>query len=135
MRNLARWLIARETAEITVDETKAMAAFRVSDKLGNYLSKLGGTAGFQSLLSRALTLAKAEAPWLVPLEVKADGSLEGLGSLNIPENVDKVEEGGVILLAQLLGLLATFIGGALMLRLLHDVWPGAPFEETDLGRE
>jgi hypothetical protein len=53
------------------------------------------------------------------VHVKPDGSLEGLSNLR---NEDA--EAGVVLIAQLLGLLVAFIGESLMLRILLDVWPG-----------
>jgi hypothetical protein len=86
-----------------------------------------GVAGFRSLFSRALTLAKAEVPWLNAVKVRADGSLEGLGARNTKQERDEAERAGVVLLAQLLGLLDTFIGEALMLRLVRDTWPDLPF--------
>jgi hypothetical protein len=42
------------------------------------LIKLAGVNGFRSLLSRALTLAKAEVPLLNMVQIRSDGSLEGI---------------------------------------------------------
>ena len=127
MRNLSRWLLAREADAGKPSEVKVQAAFRACEKLRHRLSTLTGVAGFRSLLSRALTLAKAEVPWFSVVEVKADGSLEGMGKIETQQDRDETEKGGVILLAQLLGLLVTFIGETLALRLVRDVWPDAPF--------
>ena len=74
--------------------------------------------GFRSLLSRALTLARAEAPSLSAVRVAADGSLEGLDELGSQIEKDQVREGGVILIAHLLGLLLTFIGETMTSRLV-----------------
>jgi hypothetical protein len=125
-RNLARWLLAHEAGVGKPDEIKVQAAFHACEKLRHHLSKLVGVAGFQSLLSRALTLAKAEAPWLGAVEVKADGTLAWPGGFDTQQDRDETEKGGVILLAQFLGLLVTFIGESLSLRLVRDVWPDAP---------
>lgn len=101
------------------------AAFRVCEQLRLPLSKLLGTDGFRALLSRALALAAAEVHWLRALQIKADGSLEGLDQQELEAKLDTraVATGEIVLVAQLLGLLVTFIGPALTLRLVHDIWP------------
>ena len=52
------------------------------------------------------------------------------GRMAEPEDV---AEGGVALLAQLLGLLVAFIGESLTLRLVHDIWPAVPLSDLDFG--
>lgn len=42
-----------------------------------------------------------------------------------PDNYDP--EAGKVLVAQLLGLLFTFVGETLTLRLIHDIWPSELF--------
>jgi len=66
------------------------------------------------------------------MQVTADGSLQGPSEA--PEG-DKLAAGesGVIFLAQLIGLLHAFIGEALTLQLLQDVWPKAVFDDCDSG--
>ncbi len=91
---------------------------RVCEKLRRPITSLAGTAGFVSLLGRALTLAKREAPALSAVQVRPDGSLEGLSR--------EAAEANPILIAFLLSLLFTFIGEALTMRLLHDIWPDLP---------
>jgi hypothetical protein len=61
----------------TPSEAKMLVAFRVCEKLRRPLTTLAGAIGFQSLILRALTLAKREAPSLSAVEVTADGSLTG----------------------------------------------------------
>lgn len=114
MRDLAQRLLSSEsTAESPcVANTSAVI---INEKLRSPLIALAGTAGFRSLLARALTLAKREAPDLEGVQVKEDGSLEGLNG--------EETEGGTVLLAHLIGLLETFIGEPLTLRLLSDIWP------------
>ena len=62
------------------------------------------------------------------MEVAADGSLKGLDELQPQIDKEQAREGGAILIAQLLGLLLTFIGEGLTLRIVRDVWPEAAFE-------
>jgi hypothetical protein len=60
---------------------------------------------------------------LCALQVNPDGSLKGLHELEAKLDSRLVAEGQVVLLSELLGLLVTFIGPALTLQLLQDVWP------------
>ena len=127
VRTLALWLLAQEAVESGPFEN-IDAAFRVCGKLGQSLSTLAGAAGYRSLISRALTLAMKEAPSLEKVRVKADGSLEWTGMVGLQQGMDEAAKGGAVLVAQLLALLFTFIGPALTLRLLRDLWPDTPFE-------
>ena len=104
------------------------AAFRVCAKLRGPLITFAGVAGFRSLLSRALTLARAEAPSLSAVQIAADGSLKGLDELASQTDKEQARDGGAILIAQLTGLLFTFVGENLTLRLVQDVWPEAAFD-------
>src|SRR3989442_16039336 len=105
MRHFSQSLIAYETMENKLSETKIPAACRASEKLRPHLATLMGNVGFRALLSRALALANAEVPWLRAVHVKADGSFEGLDELGAQVDPDEIFEGCVVLLAQLLGLL------------------------------
>jgi hypothetical protein len=75
-----------------------------------------------------LTLATAEAPSLSAVQVAADGSLKGLDELVSQTDKEQARDSGTILIAQLIGLLLTFIGEGLTLRLVQDVWPEAAFD-------
>jgi hypothetical protein len=126
LREFAEWLLAYEAAAAPVPETSVPPEFRVCEKLRRPLTMLAGSSGYHSLMLRALTLAQREAPSLGALQVKADGSLwDGEVGPNL-ENHDAV--GGALLVAHLTGLLFTFIGETLTLRLMHDVWPDASFD-------
>ena len=121
-RVLAKRLLAYEAVNGETSVPAESAALRVYEKLRRHLCALAGVAGFQSLASRALTLARAEAPGLSAVQITSDGTLQGLGQLE--PAIDNDEGGdGVILIAHLLGLLFIFIGQALTLRLVQDVWP------------
>jgi hypothetical protein len=62
------------------------------------------------------------------VQVAADGSLKGLDELASQTNKKRARDGGAILIAQLIGLLLTFIGEGLTLRVVQDVWPEAAFD-------
>ena len=136
--DLSRRILAFETVEGKPSEPIGSATLRVYEKLRLHLCALAGVAGYQALLSRALTLAKAEAPSLGAIQVSADGYLQGFSELTPQIDKNQAQEGEVILLAQLLGLFLSFIGEALTLRLVQDVAPhltvttksgrSAPFE-------
>ena len=84
------------------------------------LSKLAGHAGFHSLLSRAVALAKAANPSLAPVQVRIDGTLGGYDArCDQPGGA----EPGIDIVAQLLGLLESFIGVALTMRIVGEAWP------------
>ena len=123
----ARKLIASEEVETSPALADMYAVGRVCDKLRRPLTTLAGAAGFRSLLARALTLAKQESPVIAAWEVNSDGSLRGLNG--------ESAQSGAVLIAQLIGLMITFIGESLTLRLLHDVWPDLPSPETNFGRD
>ena len=127
-RNLAQRLLAYEAVGDENSAPSESAASRVCAKLRGPLITLAGVAGFRSLLSRALTLARAEVPSLSAVQVAADGSLRGLDELVSQTDKEHAREGGVILIAQLVGLLLTFIGEGLTIRLVQDVWPEAAFD-------
>jgi len=123
LKEFARRLPAHEEVLGKSADTKDFNAFRVCERLRGPLSRLTGVGGFRSLLSRALALAGAEVSWLRALHINAEGSLEGLEKDEAKLDSREVAEGEVVLVSQLLGLLVTFIGPALTLGLLRDIWP------------
>ncbi|HZL31528.1 MAG TPA: hypothetical protein VFC54_10785 [Pseudolabrys sp.] len=106
----------------------------VIEKLRPQLATLMGNIGFRALLSRTLALANPEFPWLRAVQVKAEGSLEGLDELGTQVDPDDVFEGCAVLLAQMLGLLVAFIGEDLTLRLVREVWPKLSLNNLDVGK-
>jgi hypothetical protein len=131
IRDLAGRLIALEAARDESPGAPVGGAVRVCDRLRVSLSRLTGVAGFRSLISRALALAKAEVPSLAPAQVRADGSLEGLDGTVHDQDARAGVEAGVAVVAQLLGLLMTFVGEPLTQRLVRDAWPNASITVTD----
>lgn len=134
MRTLAERLIAYEARGNKSSGTKTSAAFQVGEKLRPTLAALMGNIGFRALLSRALTLANAEVPWLRGVRVKADGTLEDLDEFEARVDPGEIAEGNVVLLAQLLELLVAFIGEDLVLRLVREVWPKLSLNGLDSGK-
>jgi hypothetical protein len=127
--NLAWQLLAGEPARPGSANISLNQAVRVCEKLRLPLIRLAGVTGYASLLSRVLVLAKRQAPGLAELRVEPDGSLSGLDEIQQSSTAAHAsQDGGVILVAELLGLLFTFIGAPLTLRLLHDSWPDIPIE-------
>lgn len=94
---------------------------------------LMGRGGFQALLARALVLATAEASWLTAVRVLPDGELDGLTGAQAKLGAVEFSEGEIVLLAQLLGLLVAFIGPALTLRQILQIWPQLSFDDADFG--
>ncbi|MGD0133810.1 MAG: hypothetical protein ABSE57_17305 [Bryobacteraceae bacterium] len=117
-RALAQRLLAYEGSARNTSEPAEFAAFRVCETLRRPVCALVGVAGFRPLLSRALTLAKAEVPSLGAVEIVADGSLQFLDGLGPQIDEDQFREGEVILVAHLLGVLFLVIGEAVTLRLV-----------------
>jgi hypothetical protein len=117
-RELAQRLLAYENDAGKNSEPTEFAALRICDRLRQPIIALAGIAGFRSLLSRALTLARAEAPSLSTVQVAADGSLQGLDELEPEIDTEQVREAGIILITKLLGLLVRVVGEATTLQLV-----------------
>jgi hypothetical protein len=133
MRDLAQRLHTYEANAGNTSEPMESTTLRVYEKLRQSLGELAGAAGFQSLASRALTLARSEVPTLSAVQVAADGNLEGLSAIELPTDIekDRVHEGGVILISRLLGLLRIFLGEALTMNLVRDLWPDAALDDCN----
>jgi len=135
IRGLARRLLAVEAATLPspggaadVGARVQHEAVRVCEKLRISLTRFAGADGFTSLLRRTLALARVEAPSLNRITVKPDCSMDGLEAL-AAEETDGGVEATAALTAHLLGLLVTFIGEPLTLRLVREAWPDAPLDE------
>src|SRR6202011_5095423 len=92
MRDLAQRLLAYEAAAGQTPNDNTPAVFRVSEKLRRPLITLAGTAGFRALLTRTLALTKAHTPAVATLEIRPDGSLDGLSDF---KNEGQAAEAGV----------------------------------------
>ena len=133
MRDLVHRLLVYEAGAAKASEPLESPTLRVYEKLRQSLGEFVGVAGFYSLASRALALATREAPSLNVAQLSGDGALQGLGEIEtqIDMNKDRAGEGGIILIARLLGLLRIFLGEALTLSLLRNAWPGEVFDDRN----
>jgi hypothetical protein len=136
---LTRRLLAHEARDRRDVEALADAAGRAVEKLRLHFSKLLGPDGFRALLGRAMTLARAEFPWLEGVQAQSDGSLKGLAATAAARaggsSDDEAVEGITAVPAHFLGLLMTFIGQDLTLRLLRGVWPDVDLNGEGTGLE
>jgi hypothetical protein len=130
MRDLAHRLFIYEAGASKASEQMGSPTLRVYEKLRQSISTFAGAAAFESLAFRALTHAKSEAPSLWMVQVAKDGSLKGFDEFDpqINMEIDQAGDGGIILIASLLGLLRIFLGEALTLSLLRNAWPGEVFD-------
>ena len=135
IQDLARRLLAFEAVHDNSSAARVDVAVQVIEGLRTHLISLAGVDGFRSLLSRALTLAKAEVPSLNMVHVRADGSLEGFDGIVQRQEAGAAWQAGIVLVAHLLELLVTFIGAPLTLRLVRDKWPDSSMDGADLRTE
>jgi len=113
------------TSESAGSDARSHEAVRVCEKLRISLTRFAGADGFASLLRRAVALARAEVPSLDQVRIERDCSIEGLEELGRNDGT----EAAAALTAHLLGLLVTFVGQALTLRLVREGWPDASLDE------
>jgi hypothetical protein len=127
--SLARWLIRCETRDDDeAPAARAAAAVRVFDKLSQRLAVLITPIGAEALLARAVHLSRATYPFLDHVEAKPKGTslIATLQAAAANVEPSQAQEGFVLVLGTLVGLLESFIGKDLTLRLLRDVWPDLP---------
>lgn len=110
-------------------------AFCVCEKLRTHLLELTGKAGFRALVVRALALATREAPSLRAVRVNPDGSLRMPADIDSRADAARIGDGGVVLIAKLLGLLIAFVGQNLTLRIVSEVWPKLPIRNFDIAED
>ncbi len=124
---LAERLIAYEAALDRTLQLDLSETCHVCEKLRRSLSTLVGPEGYRSLLARALILAERETPLFGAVKVKEDGSIEGL--------TGKATKANVVLIGHFLHLMETFIGEAVTVWLLNDIWKDLPGSRIKLGEK
>jgi len=132
MRHFAKLLIVCDRNGTKSGKSRIQDPFSDCEKLRLPLSTLMGNEGYQALLLHTQALAGKEVPWLRTVQVKADGTWEGLEGGLAQLDPDELFEGRVVLLARMLGLLVAFIGENLTLGLVQGVWPKAPLNNLGL---
>ena len=98
-------------------------------KLRVSLTRFAGADGFIAPLRRCWPWPGLSSPALQAVALKPDCiTLDGLETL-APDGADGGPEAAAAIFSHLLGLLTTFIGTALTLRLVGEAWPDALMEE------
>ena len=129
-QELARWLLAQEMDARPDVRTPVEAAQRVTTKLSAGMTLLVSSDGYRALLGRALYLARAEHPVLDGFRVgRSEVYLEGL------RETGAAYDALVAFLAQVIALLARFIGDDLTSNLIRQRWPDAPLGAPGLERK
>jgi hypothetical protein len=129
---LARRVLRHEAGGRAEPAALAEAAERADARLRGRLASLIGQTGYTTLLARAVRLAQAEVPALEhvtvdALAIGAEGGLHGVREFaRATGDADAAEAGLSAILAHVIGLLVTFIGEDLALRLIRDAWPEVP---------
>ena len=131
-RELALWLLEEEMGPVRGSEALLDATEHACQKLGRRLARLVTVVGYQALLSRALHLARGEFPFLDGAQAGATEAdcFDGLRATAGGIEPAILHAGLATVLANLIGLLMTFIGEDLALHLVRDVWPEAPYTGT-----
>lgn len=135
MKKLVMRLIAEERGVENDPGRQNLAAFRVCEKLRGPLGTFAGAGGIRALMTRALVLARAKAPLLQAVEIEPDGALQFSTEMETPPVSGEVARAGAILAVELVELLAVFIGEALTLRLVQEVWPKAANNDQEFNRK
>jgi hypothetical protein len=123
VHDLARWLMAREHGGSELHALRISAGPRACEKLAAQLQRFVGISRSYDLISRAIILANEEAHWLRGVKVGANGAIEGFTENARLLDDAEAEKGGEDILAELLGLLITFVGQAQTMHLLEHGWP------------
>ncbi|MDQ3368165.1 MAG: hypothetical protein M3680_22300 [Myxococcota bacterium] len=90
-----------------------------------HLSRLVGLTGIKTLFHRSLVLSSRTFPWLVDAAGGSGGD-DPFGALRArmaDQDPDAVADAFILVLSTFVGLLGRLIGEALVLQLLHEVWP------------
>jgi hypothetical protein len=127
LRQLALTVLARHTGPAEGAEAVAAAALRAYDDLARVSAPLIGQIGVDALTGRALHLAQRDYPWLADTREpeQAEGPFtQVMVCLERQDPAVATEAAGAVF-ATFMGLLITFIGEPLTMRLLRKAWPDA----------
>ncbi|HWP35603.1 MAG TPA: hypothetical protein VNM66_08400 [Thermodesulfobacteriota bacterium] len=132
---IARRLIEHEAGGRHGTDALAQAAERTCERLREHLAPLIGPMGFRVLLASALDLARSKHPLLRHVDVRAEqsGCLSGL--TEAAKGREPAEFGAAIaaLFGGFIGLLESFIGESLTLRLIRKAFPGVTWRDGGEG--
>ncbi len=137
-RTLARRMLLHEVGGRAEPTAMAEGAARADARLRGRLTGLIGLTGYTILVARAVRLARAEVPTLEGVavdtgETGSDGSLHGVHDFARASGDAAAAEAGLsAILAHVIGLLITFIGEDLALRLIREAWPELAHGQDDV---
>lgn len=80
-------------------------------------------------------LGKKELPRLEALRVKRDDCFEGFTEIDPHLTQEEFIEAEIVIVTYMVDLLRTFLGETLLLRLVHDLWPNASFDDPGSGKD
>jgi hypothetical protein len=134
---LARWALDRELDRHKSRESVVPAGQAACAALYRRLTPLVTSSGSQGFLTRSLHLAREQYPFLQGLRGGAspETCLEGLDEALRDVGSDDAYQALVLVLAHMIGLLATFIGDDLAMRILGEAWPNLPLESDEVQEE
>ena len=115
-------------------EFNLRTAFRACQNLRKPLAAFTGVDGYRALVSRAVTLARAKAPLLSAVRMGGDGSFHITEGADVRFDGNEAAHAGIYLVAEMLGLLATFVGWPLTLVIVRGAWPDV-HGEVPKGRD
>lgn len=127
LRRLVLRVLAQRSRAPSDPEALAAAAQGAYDDLARVSAPLIGQGGVNALTDRALHIARREYPWLVVTREEA-GTEEPISQVLIclkRQEPAVATEAANAVFATFTGLLATFIGEPLTMRLLRKAWPDA----------
>ncbi len=135
-QTLAQRVLLHEAGRRAEPAALAEAAERADARLRGRLVDLIGTTGYTTLVTHAVRLAQAEVPALeggavAAGETGAEGRLRGVPAFaRASGDAAAIEAGLSAILAHIVGLLITFIGEDLALRLVHEAWPELALDQA-----
>jgi len=140
-RDLARRLLLHEAGGHPEPDALAEAAGRAGARLRGRLIDVVGSTAYTTLLARAVRRAQGEVRTLERGTVAghggAEGDLHGVRECALASDDDPAvgEASLTAILVHVIGLLVTFIGEVLTLRLVREAWPElADDQDTAEGR-
>lgn len=108
---------------------------RICEKLRLQLTPLIGTAGYHALMTRSLALLTKNKSWDEQARIQPDGAITLTPSVETPALENLLLKDAVAIPAQILTLLATFIGESLAVNLVLEIWPLPPMDVPSPTRQ
>lgn len=135
MRRYAQALIALEARGNKSAGKGRPVAVEVCERLRPHFATLLGSYGVQAIIARSLRLASKEVPWLTAVRLLDTGGWELPEQLDTKITPEKLAEGGVVLVAHLLGLLMALMGEEVTLRQIHQIWSKRRLDHGETGHD